>query len=198
MKSIDKLLVTTSNRYNNSIDVDGKELIINTEVSERDYHFVNRIATVVGLPLTNWGNSLRIGDMVVVHHNVFRRWYDVRGEERNSGNYIDEDLYGIMQDQVFAYNNGNGWTPMPGYCFVEPITDKSNTWDTSNELSLCGSMVVGPDELKGLTVGFTPDSEYEFNIDGKKLYRVYLNEITWTSKKNAKELLNQPKLHLSN
>ena len=51
MKSIDKLLVTTSNRYNNSIDVDGKELIINTEITERDHHFVNRIATVVGTPL---------------------------------------------------------------------------------------------------------------------------------------------------
>ena len=129
----------------------------------------------------DWGNNLRVGDSVVVHHNVFRRWYDIRGNERNSGNYIDEDLYAVNQQQVFAYNDGSGWKPMKHYCFVEPITDKNNTWDTSNELSLCGSMVVGPEELLGLTVGFTPNSEYEFEIDGKKLYRVYLNQITWTS-----------------
>ena len=198
MKSINSLLVTTDNRYNNSIPVGAKELIINTEISERDHHFVNRVAAVVGLPLTSWANALSIGDLVIVHHNVFRRWYDVRGKERNSGNYIDEDLYGIQQDQVFAYNNGSGWKPMEGYCFVKPITDKNNTWDTSNELSLCGEMVVGPEELLGLTVGFTPNSEYEFNIDGDKFYRVYLNQITWTSKKNAKELLSQPKLLSSN
>ena len=140
------------------------------------------------------GNHLRIGDRVVVHHDVFRRWYDARGNERNSGNYIDEDLYGVGFEQVFAYNPGDGWKPMDGYCFVAPIADKNNTWDTSNELSLCGEMVVGPEELLGLTVGFTPNSDYEFNIDGKKLYRVYLNQITWTSKRNAKELLSQPKL----
>ena len=198
MKSVNSLLISTDSRYNNSIDVDGKELIVNTEVTERDYHFVNRIATVVGTPIMDWGVDLRIGDFVVVHHNVFRRWYDIRGNERNSGSYIDEDLYAVSRDQVYAYNDGSGWKPTPGYCFVSPIADKNNTWDTSNEISLCGEMVVGPDELLGLTVGFTPNSEYEFNIDGDKFYRVYLNQITWTSKKNAKELLNQPKLHLSN
>ena len=24
------------------------------------------------------------GDQVIVHHNVFRRWYDIRGIEKNS------------------------------------------------------------------------------------------------------------------
>jgi len=31
---------------------------------------------------------------------------------------------------------------------------------------------------KGSIVGFTPNSEYEFNIDGQKLYRVLSNQIT--------------------
>jgi hypothetical protein len=30
----------------------------------------------------------------------------------------------------------------------------------------------------GDVVGFTPDSEYEFNIEGQKLYRVLSNQIT--------------------
>ena len=51
MNSIYNLLISTKNRYNNSIDVDGNELIINTEITERDAEFVNRIGTVVGLPM---------------------------------------------------------------------------------------------------------------------------------------------------
>jgi len=27
-------------------------------------------------------------------------------------------------------------------------------------------------------VGFTPDSEYEFNVDNQKLYRVLSNQVT--------------------
>jgi len=31
---------------------------------------------------------------------------------------------------------------------------------------------------KGDQVVFTPDSEYEFNVDGEKLYRVFDHQIT--------------------
>jgi hypothetical protein len=31
---------------------------------------------------------------------------------------------------------------------------------------------------KGTKISFTPDSEYEFNIDGEKLYRIYDHQIT--------------------
>jgi hypothetical protein len=30
----------------------------------------------------------------------------------------------------------------------------------------------------GDVVGFTPDSEYEFEIEGKKLYRILSNQVT--------------------
>ena len=28
-----------------------------------------------------------------MHHNLFRRWYDQRGNERNGGTYFKDDLY---------------------------------------------------------------------------------------------------------
>jgi len=31
---------------------------------------------------------------------------------------------------------------------------------------------------EGDTIVFTPDSEYEFTVDGEKLYRMYTNNIT--------------------
>ena len=36
--------------------------------------------------------DINVGDTVIIHHNVFRRWYDQRGVERNSSSYFKEDL----------------------------------------------------------------------------------------------------------
>ena len=191
MKGVNYFIIKTDNRYNNTVDVEGKNLIINTEITERDYEFVNRIGTVVATPSRTTTNVVP-GDRIIVHHNIFRRWFDARGRERNGANYIDENLYYATSDQIYAYDDGSGWKPTEGYCFVKPIMDKNNTWSTSNELLEVGTMVYSPEEFKGLTVGFKPDSEYEFNIEGERLYRVQLNAITWTSKKNAKELLKAP------
>ena len=191
MKGVNYFIIKTDNRYNNTVDVEGKNLIINTEITERDYEFVNRIGTVVATP-SRVATSIVPGDRVIVHHNIFRRWFDMRGRERNGSDYIDENLYKAQVDQIYAYDDGSGWKPTDGYCFVKPVMEKKNTWSTSNELLEVGSMVYSPEEFKGLTVGFTPESEYEFDIEGEKLYRVQLNAITWTSKKNAKELLKAP------
>ena len=192
MNSIYNLLISTKNRYNNSVDVDGKELIVNTEITERDAEFVNRIGTVVGLPLTA-DLPLEVGDEVIIHHNVFRRWYDIHGTEKNGSAYIKEDLYHVALDQIFAYRKDKDWIAAPGYTFVEPIQARIDEWDISKELELCGRLMYKPDHLdldRGDLVGFRPYSEYEFYIEGKRLYRVYLNDIVWTSKKSEKELLS--------
>ena len=138
---------------------------------------------------------IQVGDRVIAHHNIFRRWYDVRGKERNGGNYIDEGLYYVNDSQVYAYDNGDGWKALPGYSFVEPIAEKFGEWDTGYELPLVGHIRYGHDQVgleEGSLVGFSPGSEFEFNIEGKKLYRILLNDIIWTSKKNVNELLAQP------
>ena len=33
------------------------------------------------------------GDTVVVHHNVFRRWYNIKGIEKNSRSFFDEKTF---------------------------------------------------------------------------------------------------------
>lgn len=174
MKPIHGFFVSTEQRYNNTVDVDGKDLIVNTEITERDYEFVNREAVVVGTP-RGYSGDIQEGFKVLVHHNIFRRWYDVRGHERNSGSYIDEDLYIAYPDQIFAYKDDK-WKACDGYTFVYPL-ENTDQWDVSVERPLHGV------DLDGNYVGFTPDSEYEFTIEGKKVYRVLSNQITWTSKR---------------
>lgn len=182
MKSLYNYIISTENRYNNKVDIDGNELIINSEVTERDYHFVNRIGTIVNVPI-NINTIAKPGNKAIVHHNVFRRWYDVRGNERNSANYIDENLYMVDADSVFAIHNGSEWRCLDEYCFVEPI-ENDDIWSLESEKKLIGKLTYTNEYLESLglscgdLVGFTPDSEYEFNIDDKKLYRILSKEIT--------------------
>ena len=182
MKSLYNYIISTESRYSNKVDVEDKELILNTEVTERDYHFVNRIGTIVNVPI-NINTIAKPGDKAIVHHNVFRRWYDVRGNERNSASYIDENMYMVNADQIYAIHDGNKWVCLNEYCFVEPV-DNDDIWSLDSEKKLVGKLTYTNKYLEslGLTcgdlVGFTPDSEYEFNIDDKKLYRILSKEIT--------------------
>ena len=158
-------------RYNNSTKVGEKELIINTEVYNHQY--VNRLAKVIATPLL-FQSPIKVGDEVVVHHNVFRRWHDVKGRERNSRSYWKDNKYIISQDQIFLYNK----KAMPGYSFVQPIKcDNNLTNDSEKPLIGIVKYTDGTYNLNTL-VGFTPNSEYEFIIEGKRLYRVLNKFIT--------------------
>ncbi len=178
MDPIFGFLISTNQRYNNTVDVDGKNLIVNTEITERDFEFVNRIGVVEAVPRTYKGR-IKKGDKVIVHHNVFRRWIDVHGNERDSGNYIDEDLYICYEDQIFGYNDGT-WKATDNYCFVSPI-ENNDSWSTEIEKLYYGILEYKGDDLDipiGSLIGFTPNSEYEFTIDNQKVYRILSNQIT--------------------
>jgi len=72
------------------------------------------------------------------------------------------------------------------YCFVKPIDVKDNHYllKNTNEEPLMGIVKYGNESLAALgvnegdVVGFQPESEYEFNVDGEKLYRMYTHNIT--------------------
>ena len=175
MKSVYNYVVKPKGgRYNNTKKIEDSELIINTEIFNHQY--VNREAVVISTPLI--GNSnIKPGDTIIVHHNVFRRWHNIRGEEKNSKNYFKEDTYIISEDQIFAYYR-NGWNPTPGYCFVKPLKSK-NTFDLDLERPLIGIVKYsdGTVNINDL-VGFKPNSKYEFIINKERLYRVLSNFIT--------------------
>ena len=182
MQSLFEYIISTENRYNNTIDVEGKELVVNTEVTERDYMFVNRIGKIVKLPLYN-NSELKENDEVIVHHNVFRRWIDVEGIQKNSSSFLNENEYLVSDDQIFAYKRNNKWKSLPNFCFVKPLY-KKDKWALKTDENLLGILTYSNDKLNQLgvsvgdVVGFTPDSEYEFNIEGEKLYRIFSHHIT--------------------
>ena len=176
MQSLDDYIVKPKGqRYNNAVDVGGKKLIINTEVF--NHQFVNREAEVLAIPRNNKAN-IKVGDTVVLHHNVFRRWHNIKGEEKNSRSYFKEDTYFIKEDQIFAFKRNDKWKPMKGYCFIKPIKNK-NIFSSSKEQPLVGIVKQSDGTVEvGDLVGFRPNSEYEFVIDGERLYRVLSSFIT--------------------
>ena len=161
-------------RYNNSKDVDGKELILNTEVFNHQY--INRNAKVIATPLL-FQSPINVGDEVIIHHNVFRRWLDVKGVERNSRSYWKENKYIISEDQIYLYKR-NDWIAMPKYSFIKPLKS-INKFNIKKEQPLIGIIKYSDGTFnKEELVGFTPNSEYEFIINGEKLYRVLNKFIT--------------------
>ena len=98
----DFVIEPKGSRYNNTTKVGSSELILNTEVY--NHQFVNRQAIVKSVP-TAFETEIKPGDTIITHHNVFRRWYDVKGVERNSKSYFDENTYIVFRDQIFLYKN---------------------------------------------------------------------------------------------
>ena len=167
----DFIIEPIGNRYNNSVRVDDKELILNTEIFNHQY--INRLAKVIATPLL-FQSPVKVGDEVIVHHNVFRRWHDVKGREKNSRSYWKENKYIISEDQIYLYNN----KAMPGFSFIKPLKS-NNKFTNDKEQPLIGIVKYsdGKFNINDL-VGFTPNSEYEFVINGERLYRVMNKFIT--------------------
>ena len=177
MKSVYNFIIEPlGSRYKNTVNVGDKELIINSEIQNHQY--VNRYARVLSVPIYAESLGIKVGDTVIVHHNVFRRWYDVRGREKNSKSFFKDNKFIISQDQIFLYKNKDNWKPLEGFCFVQPIKaeDKFNK-DIEHETKGIVKYTDGSLEV-GQVVGFEPFSKYEFIIDGEKLYRVYSKYIT--------------------
>ena len=176
MKSVYNFVVTPiGERYNNTKKVGDSELILNTEIFNHQY--VNRKASVVSTPIIG-DTDIQAGDDVIVHHNVFRRWHNVKGIEKNSKSYFNESTYFISQDQIFLYKRYWEWKTPKGYCWVKPLkaTDKFNI---EQEKPLQGIVKYSDGTVNvNDIVGFTPNSEYEFVIDGERLYRVFSKFIT--------------------
>ena len=176
MKSVYNFVVKPKGeRYNNTKKLDGGELILNTEIYNHQY--VNREAVVISTPII--GNTdIQPGDTVIVHHNVFRRWHNQYGEEKNSRAYFNEDTYFINHDQIFLYKRNKKWIAPKGYCFIMPLK-AVDQFNIESEKPLQGIVKYSDGTAKvNDLVGFRPNSKYEFIVDGKRLYRVLSNFIT--------------------
>jgi hypothetical protein len=191
MKSLYSFIIKPLfNRYDNVKKIDENELIINTSIE--DHKFVSKKAVVVSTPAA-YDTKVKKDDIVYVHHNIFRRYYDIRGIEKNSSTFFKDDLYFCSPDQIYMYN----LKPHLNYCFVKPILNK-NRLENRKEQPNFGILKYGNSSLDavgirpGALVVFTPFSEFEFIIEGERLYCMKSNDIAVTHEHEGNEKENNP------
>ena len=177
MQSLFNFIVKPKNkRYDNKKYIDGQELILNSELA--DHRYVSRTGIVTSIPKSE-STEIQVGDEVIVHHNVFRRWHDNRGKEKNSRSYYEEDKYFVNSDQIFLYKRNNKWSAPEGYCFLKPIESNDVIEKEIPFRGIVKYLNQELDDIKvGDLVGFMPGGKYEFIIEGERLYRVLTKFIT--------------------
>ena len=169
-------------RYNNTKEISGTEFI--TSTSEEDHKFSNRYAEVIETPL-GYEGKIKIGDTLLVHHNVFKFYFDMAGRQKSGKSFFKDDLFFIDQEQFFMYKQDGEWYAHDRYCFIKPVkTEESFIYKDVKEEPLVGIMkypnkyLLSKGVNSGDKVSFKPESEYEFLVDNEKLYRIYDHQIT--------------------
>lgn len=195
MKSVfDFIIKPVGGRYDNEKKIGDKTLITNTSIES--FKSVNNLAEVVEVPLA-FNTDIKKGDIIVIHHNVFRRFYNMKGEQKDSRSMFIDGLYFCALDQIYLYGKSGSWNTINNRCFIAPIKNKDSL-SLEKEQKLIGILEYGNSSLEalginpGALVGYTPGSEFEFVIDGHKLYCMKSNDIVIKYGSKGNEGKNNP------
>jgi len=180
MRSVyDFIIKPVGERYDNEISIGDKKLILNSKIE--NHKFINNVAEVIATPLA-YTTPINKGDKVLVHHNIFRRYYNQQGKEVNSSKYFKDDQYFCQIDQIYMYSKEGNWIPINDRCFVAPIINEDDL-DLQKEKKHIGILKYGNNSLElnkinvGDLIGFTPNSEFEFIVNDELLYCMRTKDI---------------------
>ena len=180
MKSLyDFIVRPVGEEYDNKIIVGDKEIVLNTKIES--FKFVNNVAEVIETPAA-YETIIKKGDLVLIHHNVFRTFYSMQGVKKKSRSYFKDNLFFCALDQIYLYKKDKSWNSFGDRCFVAPVKNK-DLLSSQKTADLIGILKIGNNSLKesginpGDIVGFTPNSEWEFVIDNQVMYCMKSNDI---------------------
>ena len=164
----DYIIKPIGERYSNQKKINNKTLVLNTKIET--FKSVNKKAEIISLPKA-YDLDIKIGDIVYVHHNIFRRYYDMKGRQKNSRSYFKEDLYFCNPEQIYLYSRDGINKAFLDRCLIKPLQS-----DTIAVLPNLGILKYGNSKLKSLginegdLVSFPNDRQWEFVIDNELLY----------------------------
>jgi len=197
MKSLYHFIIKPlDKRYDNIKKVGDSDLIINSSIE--NHIFVSKKAVVVSTPAA-YKTKIKVGDKVYIHHNILRRFYDVKGREKNSGTYFKDNLYFCSPEQIYMYN----LKPHLNYCFIKPIKNQSVLHNRKEQpnvgvVKYTNSSLEAIGITPGTLITFTPNSEFEFIINGERLYCMKSNDIALINEYQGNEKENNPSWAKSN
>jgi len=195
MKSLyDFMVKPVGNEYDNEVAVGDKKIILNTKIES--FKFVNNIAEVIEVP-TAYKTPVKKGDLIIIHHNVFRTFYDMKGVKKKSRSSFVDGLYFCALDQVYLYKRNNKWNSINNRCFIKPLKIKDGL-EVVKEQKLIGILKIGNSSLEALginegdTVGYTPHGEYDFIVEEQRLYCMKSNDIVIKYENQGNEVEYNP------
>ena len=180
MRSLfDFVIQPLGGEYDNEVKIDDKSLVLNTKIES--FKAVNNLAVVIDTPKA-YKTPIKKGDIIVIHHNVFRTFYDMKGVRKKSRSWFKDNLYLCQIDQVYLYKRDEEWKAFGDRCFIMPLKD-NNSLTLDKEQKLIGILKIGNSSLEALKivpgdlVGYTPYGEWEFIVDDQRLYCMKSNDI---------------------
>jgi hypothetical protein len=166
----DYIVEPVGERYNNKTTIGNKELILNTKIES--FKIVNKKAKVISVPKA-YNLEIQKGDIVYIHHNVFRKYYNMKGKQQNSRSYFKDNLYFCSPDQIYLYERDKEIKSFLDRCFIKPLV---STKLGEKVISNLGLVKYGNNKLKSVNieegdlVSFPNQREWEFVINNNLLY----------------------------
>ena len=183
--TINNIIVEIDSTYENEVD----GITVNSTIDSVAH--ITRVGVVVDAPDFV---SVKKGDKVICHHNVFREKRDMKGRKMMSDYYLWDNKYFVPFDLVFAYIRDGEFNSLSPFCFVKPIEKEgevvggviinSSQYNSFKHRLSNEGIVTYPNKdmssqgiKKGDRVVFKPFTRYEFNIGGELLYKMSTKDI---------------------
>ena len=188
--TINYVIVEIDEAYKNYIETENSKIYTNSTIESVSN--INRAARVIEAPKFT---ILKEGNEIITHHNIFRLRYGATGSVIKSNYWLEGNKYFVPLTEVFMVKKPNEeWEALSPYCFIKPL---------KYEDKKIGNIILPSDSAKshkgrikqigvieypnaqmvesglnvGDKVGFSKNSEYEFNINGEILYKMSSKDI---------------------
>ena len=102
-------------RYDNIKKIGDMNLIMSS--SKEDHTVSNRFAKVISTPI-NYKGEIIPGDILLVHHNVFKFYNDIKGRQKSGKSFFKDNLFFIEEDQFFMFKHKNKWKCHSKYVMI--------------------------------------------------------------------------------
>ncbi|WZE63607.1 co-chaperonin GroES [Maribacter phage Panino] len=170
MRSPDSFIVTPKyKKYKSGKIIGGVEF--ETVTSIENAKDVSKEGIVVNIPL-NYNGEIEIGDDVIIHHNIFRDYFNQAGKMKHSRAYLYDDLYTAVPEEIFLYKKQGQWKAFGDTCIVKPIEENSDSILEGVSLEHTGTIHISNIHKTDSIIGFTPESEYELWLDDVLYYKM--------------------------
>lgn len=137
-----------------------------------------------GEVVTSSDPRFKVGDEVYFHHNCVRRHTTAEGRKERGENEIMDNMFRVEVSYIYLIKRNGEYMAVDPWCYVSPVEKKKHMHgcielvDNEEYERQFGEMVYTNESLReqgvenGDSIIFNLDSEYQFKVDDRVLYRM--------------------------